>query len=121
MSVVLVVDDDAAVRRLVVNVLGKRGYTVLEAENGADAVSRASQQQEPVSLLLTDVVMPGMTGEQLAETLRERDPSLRVLFMSGYSEDDFDDLGIRAIGGGYLTKPFSPDVLTMAVQGVFAR
>lgn len=121
MQSVLVVDDDAAVRRLVVSVLGRRGFRVVEAEDGVAALAQAAEQRGDLVLLLTDVIMPGMSGDALAETLRERNPDLRVVFMSGYTEEELEARGIAAVGGAYLTKPFTPDVLSMVVAGALAE
>lgn len=121
MRTVLVVDDDASVRRLVATVLDRAGYRVVEAEGGVAAESWASRQSEPLVLLITDLVMPGMSGESLAERLRRAQPDMRVIYMSGYSEEDLERRGIRAVGGAYLTKPFTSDVLSMVVQGALAE
>lgn len=117
MSTVLVVDDDAGVRRLVSSVLVRKGFRVLEAEDGVEALALAAAESTPIVLLLTDVIMPGMSGDSLADRLRRDYPGIRVVYMSGFSEEDLEARGIRAVGGAYLTKPFTPDVLSMVVRG----
>src|SRR4051794_30912967 len=90
---IFVVEDEDIVRRVAVRALRKSGYTVHEASNGAEALDRFDQVGA-VDLLLTDVVMPGMNGQELANHLRERHPALLVLFMSGYGEDIIAHRGI---------------------------
>ncbi len=116
-GVVLVVDDEAPVRELAARVLKRRGYVVLEAVDGHAAVEMADAARGKVQLLLTDVVLPGMPGDELARTLRARNPDLRVVFMSGYEETELADRGIDSIGAAYVTKPFTADVLVMVVAG----
>src|SRR4029078_5186247 len=89
---VLLVEDDDRVRGLVGSVLRKRGYTVLEASRGDQALALASGHTAPIHLLLSDVVMPGMSGRVVAARVTELRPEVRVLLMSGYS----DDAGLRS-------------------------
>ena len=121
MATVLVVDDDPAVRRLVTGVLDRAGHRVLQAADGAAALSLAGAESDPVALLLTDVVMPGLSGEAVAERLRDAHPDLRVVYMSGYSEEELEARGVRAVGSAYLTKPFTPEILSMVVRGVLSE
>jgi len=111
---ILVVEDDPAVRELVRDELSKLGYRVLEAKNGLDACLLATQQIGALHLLLTDVVMPGMSGTELAQHLRVIKPELKVLFISGYT----DDIGIGAgeASSAYLQKPFTPEALAKLVR-----
>jgi CheY-like chemotaxis protein len=113
---ILLVEDEPSVRTLVRDELRKLGYRVVEAKNGVEACLVATQQAGSLDLLLTDVVMPGMGGRELAQHLSVIKPDLRVLFMSGYT----DDVGI--MGGqdegltSFLPKPFTPEVLAGAVR-----
>lgn len=118
---VLVVDDDASVRRLVSRVLGGRGLHVLEAADGLAGLRTARSARERIVLLLTDVVMPGMSGPQLADALRAAHDGVVVLYMSGFSEDELVRRGERDIAGRCITKPFSPTVLSMMVEGALDR
>ncbi len=113
---ILVVEDDPSVRTLVRDELRKLGYRVVEAKNGVEACLLATQQAGSIDLLLTDVVMPGMGGRELAQHLSVIKPDLRILYISGYT----DDVGI--MGGqdedlsSFLQKPFTPEVLAHAVR-----
>ncbi len=117
---VLVAEDDPAVRRLVVSALQSRGYDVLASCSGAEARRLFDVNEAAVRLLITDVVMPGMSGAELARWLRERRADLPVLFISGYTGDVIDDHGLRDAGDRMLTKPFGPDDLASAVAEVLA-
>src|SRR5690606_27441388 len=86
-ATILIAEDDRLVRELTRTVLAARGYEVMVAENGRAALELAEKRTEPVDLLLTDVVMPEMGGPELARSLCERQPRLRVLFMSGYVDE----------------------------------
>jgi signal transduction histidine kinase len=113
---ILVVEDEPSVRTLVRDELRKLGYRVLEAKSGIEACLLATQQAGSLQLLLTDVVMPGMGGRELAQHLSAIKPDLRTLFMSGY----MDDVGIMAGQeegtSSFLQKPFTPEVLARAVR-----
>lgn len=112
---VLVVDDEPAVRMLVVEVLEDLGYRALQAANGRDAV-QILQGGEPVSLLITDVGLPGgMNGRQLADAARQRDPHLRVLFITGYAETVVMGKGQLEPGMRIVTKPFSIETLAARI------
>lgn len=116
---ILLVEDDEQVRRLTREILLAYGYRVLEAPKPADAFALAGQC--PVQLLLTDVVLPEITGPQLARALSERDPQLRVLFISGYAQDEIVHRGIVQPGVDLLTKPFEPTVLAARVRQALDR
>ncbi len=115
---VLLVEDEEGVRALAARILERHGYTVLEARNGRDALAVASQHGGPVDLLLTDVVMPEMGGKQLADTLSLRDPSLRVLFISGYTDGDISRRGELDPSTAFLQKPFTARSLLSRVRDV---
>ena len=112
---VLVVEDEDAVRRLTKRILERQGYDVLEARDGRHALELAAAHEGAIDLLLTDMVMPEMNGRALAEELCAARPSLRVLYMSGYTDDDIVRRGMLGPGTGFLEKPFTPDSLARAV------
>ena len=112
---VLVVDDDAAVRQLVVRILEKAGYPVLAASNGPDALALAEEHEHPIACLVTDVIMPQMLGSELARRLNAQRPDTPVLYMSGYadpmlSDDHTDD------SPTVLAKPFTHRELITALR-----
>ncbi len=107
---VLLVDDDATVREIVHDVLTDAGYAVIVAAAGPEALALARGYDGPIDLLLTDVIMPGMDGAEVAARFRELRPRSRVLFMSGYAEDVLRSVGNGALSP-FLPKPFPPDTL----------
>lgn len=113
---VLLVEDEEALRSLSGNVLRICGYKVIEACNGEDALEIV--QQQPVDLLLTDVVMPGMGGRVLAERLLEKWPNLKVLYMSGYTDDAIVRHGVARNEVAFLQKPYLPNALGHKVREV---
>jgi PAS domain S-box-containing protein len=118
---VLLVEDQADVRLLTSTILESLGYAVLEADSGAKALEISGQFQGRIDLLLTDVIMPGMTGRGLAKRLRKLRPSIKVLLVSGYAEDD----GLEGRGGeselDLLPKPFTPSALAAKVREILRR
>lgn len=117
---VLVVDDERSIRQLVVNVLRQNGFNVLEAADGSRAIEIARKHPSEITLLLTDLVLPGINGEELARVLRTSNPELHVVFMSGYAEDELEGRGIGGVGTAYISKPFSGDVLALMIRGALA-
>lgn len=115
---VLLAEDAAAVRAAARQILERYGYTVLEAPSGKDALSIASKRQGPIHLLLTDVVMPEMSGRELTEQFASLRPDAKVLYMSGYTDDAIVRHGILGPGIAYLQKPFSPETLARKVREV---
>jgi PAS domain S-box-containing protein len=115
---VLLAEDAAAVRAAARQILERYGYTVLEAPSGRDALNIALKRQSPIHLLLTDVVMPEMSGRDLAEQICELRPSAKVLYMSGYTDDAVVLQGILSAEIPYLQKPFSPATLARKVREV---
>jgi CheY-like chemotaxis protein len=109
---ILVAEDEAALRDLIARVLGPLGYRVLLAASGAEALVLASAAEPPPALLLSDMVMPGMSGRALADGLSAAFPGIKVLLMSGHHPDDSQDAHDPAV----LTKPFSPRALAHAVR-----
>jgi two-component system cell cycle sensor histidine kinase/response regulator CckA len=118
---VLLVEDDDAVRTVARLALVARGYRVLEAAFGTEALTLAAGCAEGIDLLLTDVVMPGMGGRELADRLGRDAPGLRVLFVSGYTEDAVLRAGVSGAGVAYLPKPYTPATLTRKVREVLDR
>ena len=117
MRTILVVDDDEWVRVLARDVLATEGYRVLEASDGQDAIRVAAEHPGPIHLLLTDVVMPGMNGCELAAGLGALLPGLKVMFMSAYDRDFLVASGLNPIGP-VITKPFTIEYLTRRIQMV---
>jgi two-component system, cell cycle sensor histidine kinase and response regulator CckA len=118
---ILLVEDEPAVRQLAQMVLSERGYTVLEALSPEDAERLAGHDGAEIHLLLTDVVMPGMSGRELARRLTGRYPHLRVLYMSGYTYNVIAQDGTLEEGISFLQKPFTPQVLTEKVREALDR
>ncbi len=117
MRTILVVDDDEWVRVLARDVLATEGYRVLEASDGQDAIRVAAEHPGPIHLLLTDVVMPGMNGCELAAGLGALLPGLKVMFMSAYDRDFLVARGLNPTGP-VITKPFTIEYLTRRIQMV---
>jgi two-component system cell cycle sensor histidine kinase/response regulator CckA len=115
---ILLVEDEEMVRDLVRTVLQSAGYTILEAGNGGEALSLAGQHQGTIDLLVTDLVMPEMSGRELAERLKALRPGIKVLFMSGYTDDVVVRHGLLAADVEFLPKPFSPGALASKVRKV---
>src|SRR5689334_3687923 len=115
---IMVVEDDAGVRELVRLMLEANGYDVLAVEDAAEAMSVCTENPERVDLLLTDVVMPGMNGRMLAERLGEVSPRMRVLFMSGYSDEAVHRHGQITVNAAFLEKPFTERALAHKVREV---
>jgi PAS domain S-box-containing protein len=115
---ILVVEDDDQVRAVAVAILRRHGYQVVAARDGAEAEHHSEAHRDPIHLLLTDVVMPGINGPELATRLQRRHPALKVLCMSGYTDEIFD--GQRACEAQlpYLQKPFTADALALHVRRV---
>ncbi len=115
---ILVVEDQEEIRKLAQMVLKSYGYKVVVAANGWEALLYSERHAGPIHLMLTDVVMPGMTGQELADRLRPLRPEMEVVFMSGYMENGTVQPGALEAGAGFLAKPFSPDALATKVREV---
>jgi CheY-like chemotaxis protein len=115
---VLVVEDEDAVRSMVREALEARGYRVLVARNGVEALDLAGRYGDYIDLLVTDVVMPQMNGAELAQRLSHLRPGLRVLFVSGYTDDAVIRTGVLEARTAFLQKPFSLDDLGRMVRDV---
>ncbi|HAN48904.1 MAG TPA: hybrid sensor histidine kinase/response regulator, partial [Nitrospira sp.] len=113
---ILLVEDQHAVRLLLTQALSDYGYTLLEASSGQEALRLVAAARTPIHILLTDVVMPQMTGPALAEHLRRQWPELRVLFMSGYAEGSVLPTFLTEPGTGFIQKPFLPTELAQKLR-----
>jgi len=114
---VLLVEDEAAVRALAREVLRRHGYVVLEARHGVDALRVAERHNDEIHLMITDVVMPHMSGRDLAERLSRVRPKMKVLFMSGYTDHALMHRELTP-GGAFLQKPFTPEGFARKVRSV---
>lgn len=115
---ILLVEDHSNVRELAGQVLRDLGYHLIEAEDGRDALRVLADSSGSIDLLLTDVIMPNMNGKILADKLIETMPDLRVLFMSGYTNEMLDHQGIKSRTTDFIAKPFSPAVLAEKVRAI---
>ncbi len=113
---ILLVEDETSLRKLSRHLLEMCGYQVLEAENGADAIRVSDDTKGQIDLLLTDVVMPGMSGRSVADELLKKRPGMRVLFMSGYTGQTVGQHGVLAEGSFFLQKPFTRDTLATKLR-----
>ena len=113
---ILLVEDEPSVRELVQELLEANGYAVVSAANAADGLAAVGRHPGPIHLLLTDVVMPGLSGRELAERLKPLRPETKVLFMSGYTNDAISHHGILEPGVQYVQKPFTEATLAEAVR-----
>jgi CheY-like chemotaxis protein len=114
---ILYVEDEEQVRPLIAGALRSFGYTVLDAGNAAEALAIA-EEHDAVDLLITDIVMPGMNGRELAEVLVGRWPELKVLYTSGYPADSLARNGVAEDRAAYIEKPYLPDALAHKLRGV---
>lgn len=115
---VLVVEDDPAVRALAVQILKRQGYRLEAAENGAAALSLCEQLPQPPDVVLTDVIMPGMSGRELGEILLARYPHIRIGYLSGYTADEMFRQGIEENRVSFLSKPYTLESLTTFVRQI---
>ena len=118
---VLLVEDEDMVRRMTREVLEGAGYRVLEASSGFEALRVSAGHGGRLDLLLTDVVMPGMSGRELAERLAPVRPGMKVLYMSGHTDDAIFHHGVTQAGTGFLQKPFTPDALERRVRDLLGH
>ena len=115
---ILVVEDESALRRLMRKMLEKQGFAVLEASTPGEALELGDVQSESVDLMITDLMMPEMSGSDLATEMATRHPHLRVLFMSGYARADIEQQGLLDPGMPFLPKPFNIARLTESIQSL---
>jgi CheY-like chemotaxis protein len=118
---VLIVEDQDTVRQLAARVLKQQGYSTVEAASGSEALLLLQGQDAPaIDLLLTDVILPGINGRELADRVRSEMPAIKVLFMSGYAGDALGRRGVLEDGLAFLPKPFTPAALLQKVRNVLA-
>jgi CheY-like chemotaxis protein len=115
---ILIVEDDDDVREVAVQILRTQGYRVLETSNGSDALQHSEHEAGPIHLMVTDVVMPGMNGPDLAKRLNPLHPEMRVLYVSGYTDDAIVHHGVLEEGVNYIQKPFTVEGLARKVREV---
>ena len=119
-ATILAVDDDRGILNLLESALQSAGYIVLLADGGRNAIQMFEDRVSPVHLLLTDVIMPDLTGPVVAERLLERQPDLRVLFMSGFHDAEMVQRFVTHKGFNLLSKPFTVESLLRSVQDVLS-
>jgi len=118
---VLIVEDDDSLRKLTRTVLKQRGYKILEAENGEDALRISKEHEGTIDLMITDVVMPKMGGKETAERLKTLHPQMKVIYMSGYTDNAIVHHGVLAAGLNFLEKPFSLEGLARKAREVLDK
>jgi len=118
---VLVVEDEEAVRQLAVRILKRQGYTVLDTPDGDSALVICEERKEPIHLILTDVIMPGMSGRQLVDRCSQVRQDFKVLYMSGYTDNAIVQHGVLVEGINYIQKPFTVDALARKVREVLDK
>jgi PAS domain S-box-containing protein len=117
---ILLIEDDDAVRALTKRVLQRCGYTVLDASRGADGLHLAATHRAPIDLLITDVVMPGISGRLVAEQIGASHPETKVLYVSGYTDDDVVRTGVLHDSVHFVQKPFSPAAIAHKVREILS-
>jgi DNA-binding NtrC family response regulator len=118
---ILVVEDEEGVRKVVLEVLKRQGYNVLEAAQEEDALLICQQYKHTIDLMVTDVVMPRISGPELAKRLVAFHPEMKVLYMSGYTDNTIVHHGVLMKGVNYIQKPFTVEGLARKVEGVLAK
>jgi CheY-like chemotaxis protein len=120
-EIILVVEDEKSVRDLTVRILRRLGYGVLVASGGDEAIAIAQSYAGKISLLLTDVVMPNMSGRQVADNLLKLRPGLKILYLSGYTDSTVVHHGVLENSLDFLPKPFSREVLARKIREILSR
>jgi two-component system cell cycle sensor histidine kinase/response regulator CckA len=115
---VLVVDDEPSIRKLVIDTLEPLGYRLIEASCGEEALQRNAMIKDGTDLLLTDVVMPDMNGRELADRIKEQSPAVKVLFMSGYTEETIEPHGVPEMKKIFMQKPLTPKKLLAKIRDI---
>jgi CheY-like chemotaxis protein len=120
-EIILLAEDDDMVRKLTSEVLSLYGYQVLEAANGGTALLICEHHKEPIDLLITDVIMPGMSGRELANRLSQLRPEMKVLYMSGYTDNAIVHQGVLDEEANFIQKPFAPDALARKIREMLGK
>jgi PAS domain S-box-containing protein len=115
---ILLVEDDKAVRSVIIAMLQGSGYTILDAGNGDDALQICENHKGGIDLLLSDVVLPGMSGRELADQIEEKQAGMKILLMSGYTNNAIQHHGVLDPGTAFIEKPFTPATLTRKIRDV---
>jgi PAS domain S-box-containing protein len=118
---ILVVEDEPSVRAMIVRILSAEGYTVLEAENGTQALVTVEKHDKAIALVLTDVAMPEMNGQELGTRLSERLPAVRVVYMSGFTDEEVVRRGLLQRNVPFVQKPLLPEILTERIRSILDR
>ena len=118
---ILVADDETSIRKLVRDSLEPLGYKILEASDGKEALEIFRRGEPQIDMLLTDVIMPKMTGKKLAEILLAEKPGFKVLYMSGYTDDVIANQGVLDEDIEFINKPLVPSLLTKKIREVLAK
>jgi len=118
---ILIVEDEEDVLTLSGRILSRQGYTVLETTNGSEALRICKEEKQPIHLILTDVVMPQMSGRELIERCREVRQDFKAIYMSGYTDNTVTHHGILERGMNYIQKPFTVDGLIRKVREVLDK
>jgi CheY-like chemotaxis protein len=118
---ILIVEDEEEVRKLAGKILERQGYKILETFNGDDALVACERSRSPIHLMLADVVMPGMSGSELAKLLKPLYPEIKILYMSGYTDDSIVRHGVLEKGVNYIQKPFTMEGLARKVREVLEQ
>jgi CheY-like chemotaxis protein len=120
-GIILFVEDDESIRTLGMRTLRQHGFTVLAARHAMEALQMAGNQDRRIDLLLTDIVLPGLSGRELAARLLQSRPDLKVLYTSGYTDDVVALRDIQINGPGFMQKPYSPESLARKVRALLAE
>ena len=115
---ILFAEDEEAVRRLAKNILEEYGYTVIAAEDGADAIRKYRASERPIDLLVLDVMMPKKTGKAVYDEIKKKKRKIKVLFISGYTADIITKKGVLEPGTSFITKPFSQNVFLRKIREI---
>jgi CheY-like chemotaxis protein len=121
METILVADDEPSIRKLIHDTLTPLGYKIIEASNGVEALELFRQSESEIDMLLTDVVMPKMTGKKLAEKLLAEKPGFKILYMSGYTDNVIVHQGVLDEDIEFINKPLVPSLLTKRIREVLEK
>ncbi|MFA6148566.1 MAG: response regulator [bacterium] len=118
---ILLVEDSDLVREVIARMLGEEGFTILPVSSGEDALSILRRKEVSIDLLLTDIVMPEMTGLELADRISEEMPDVPILFMTGYSEEVVESKGISGKNREWIPKPFTQEEIVSKAREILSR